>query len=123
MYFTILPVAADDEALIVHPTIIEMHEEAQRQRKKYNKAELKLDEECCQMAQKWANYMATNSKFHHGKNDQIIARGYKSVTLVFRGWMNSGGHRSWILNNKSTKCGWGCQRSKGGTMYWVGVFR
>ena len=123
MYLTILPVADGDEPLTEHPTIIEMHEEAQRQRRRYNRAELKLDEECCRMAQEWANYMVNNGNFHHGKNDQIIARGYKSIKSVFKGWMSSGGHRSWILNNKSTKCGWGCQQSKGGRLYWVGVFR
>ena len=116
---------ASDHAdkLSLHPTIIKMHKEAQRQRKKYNKPSLRLDEECCELAQAWANYMADNKKFHHGKHDQIIARGHKSVKLLFRGWMNSSSHRAWILNSKSTKCGWGCQQSEGGMLYWVGVFR
>ena len=110
--------------LSLHPSIIKMHKEAQKQRKKYNKTEeLKLDEECCQMAQEWANHMAKHGKFHHGKNDQIISRGYKTIKATFRGWMNSSGHKAWILNSKSTKCGWGCQQSKGGKWYRVGVFR
>ena len=123
MLVTVLPVSDDDKELTLHPTIIRMHKEAQRQRKKYNKPSLRLDEECCELAQAWANYMADNKKFHHGKDDQIIARGYKNIKSLFRGWMSSDGHRSWILNNKSTKCGWGCQQSKGGMLYWVGVFR
>ena len=123
MLFTVLPVADDTKTLTSHPTIIEIYKEAQKQRNKYNKSTITLDEECCEMAQRWANHMANNKKFHHGKDDQIIARGYKNVKSVFRGWMNSSRHRAWILNSKSTKCGWGCQRSDGGTWYWVGVFR
>ena len=116
---------ASDHAdkLSLHPTIVRIHEESQKQRKKYNKPELELDEECCKLAQQWANYMADNKKFYHGKHDQIIARGYKNVKATFRGWMNSSSHRVWILNSKSTKCGWGCQKSEGGMLYWVGVFR
>ena len=120
---TALPTADDDyKTLTSHPTIVKMHKEAQRQRNKYNKPAITLDEECCQIAQTWANYMASNKKFHHGKGDQIISRGYKSVKSVFRGWMNSSGHRVWVLSSKSTKCGWGCQKSEGGMLYWVGVF-
>ena len=123
MLVTVLPVADDDTELTLNPTIIRMHKEAQRQRKKYNKPSLRLDEECCELAQAWANYMADNKQFHHGGDEQIIARGYKNIKPLFRGWMNSDSHRTWILNSKFTKCGWGCQQSEGGMLYWVGVFR
>jgi len=38
------------------------------------------------------------------------------------GWMNSSGHREWMLSD-SKLCGWGYQVSSDGTKYWVGVFR
>lgn len=114
---------ADEEKISKRPEIIQMHFLGTKKRTKNKRKPLALDEECCIMAQKWANYMAKTGKFYHGKNDQIISRGYQSTDHAFRSWMNSSGHRYWLLSKQSTKCGWGCQQSKGGTWYWVGVFR
>ena len=114
--------AEDIEKLTENPRIVEMNQIAQEKRLQNGKSELELDEECCQIAQEWANYMAENRKFHHGKKEQIIAYGYRDANAAFRGWMNSRGHRRWMLSN-SKKCGWGCQQSEKGTWYWVGVFR
>ena len=36
MLVTVLPVADDDKTLTLHPTIIRMHKEAEKQRKKYS---------------------------------------------------------------------------------------
>ena len=113
----------DEEKISQRPEILQMHFLGTKKRTKNKRKPLALDEECCKMAQKWANYMAKTGKFHHGKNDQIISRGYQSTDPAFCGWMNSKGHRYWLLSKQSTKCGWGCQQSKGGTWYWVGVFR
>ena len=113
----------DEEKISQRPEILQMHFLGTKKRTKNKRKPLALDEECCKMAQKWANYMAKTGKFHHGKNDQIISRGYQSTDHAFSGWMNSSGHRYWLLSKQSTKCGWGCQQSKGGTWYWVGVFR
>jgi uncharacterized protein YkwD len=115
--------AADQEKISNRPEIIQMHFLGTKKRTKNKRKPLALDEECCIMAQEWANYMAKTGKFHHGKKDQIISRGYQSTDHAFRSWMNSSGHRYWLLSKQSTKCGWGCQQSKGGTWYWVGVFR
>ena len=113
----------DEEKISKRPEIIQMHFLGTKKRTKNKRKPLALDEECCIMAQEWANYMAKTGKFHHGKKDQIISRGYQSTDHAFRSWMNSSGHRYWLLSKQSTKCGWGCQQSKGGTWYWVGVFR
>ena len=113
----------DEEKISQRPEILQMHFLGTKKRTKNKRKPLALDEECCKMAQKWANYMAKTGKFHHGKNDQIISRGYQSTDHAFCGWMNSKGHRYWLLSKQSTKCGWGCQQSKGGTWDWVGVFR
>ena len=122
---SVLAVVDQKEKLVDHPAIIEMHKIANEKRsqcKQCKRPPLELDEECCQVAQEWANYMAENRKFHHGKKEQIIAYGYRDANAAFRGWMNSRGHRRWMLSN-SKKCGWGCQKSAKGTWYWVGVFR
>jgi len=110
---------AEQEKLSAHPTMRAMHQEAIRRR---GGRPIELDEECCQIAQRWANHMARTRSFGHGGGEQIIARGYPTVQACFSGWMNSPGHRSWILR-KSDRCGWGFQRSSGGHCYWVGVFR
>ena len=113
----------DEEKISQRPEILQMHFLGTKKRTKNKRKPLALDQECGKRAQKLANYMAQTGKVHHGKNDQIISRGYQSTDHAFCGWMNSKGHRYWLLSKQSTKCGWGCQQSKGGTWYWVGVFR
>jgi uncharacterized protein YkwD len=105
--------------LAEHPTIVKMHEEALRLR---GGRQIELDEECCRIAQRWANQMARTRYFRHGGGEQIIAQGYPTIKACFAGWMGSSGHRRWVLS-KSDKCGWGFQRSSTGHCYWVGVFR
>ena len=107
------------EKLSEHPTIVQMHQEAVRLR---GGRPIELDEECCRIAQRWANNMARTRSFRHGGGEQIIAQGYRNVKACFAGWMGSSGHRRWVLS-KSDKCGWGFQRSSTGHNYWVGVFR
>jgi len=110
---------ATPELLSEHPTIQQMHEEAVRRR---GGRQIQLCEECCRIAQRWANHMASTRSFGHGGGEQIIAQGYPTVSACFSGWIGSSGHRAWVLSN-STRCGWGFQRSSSGRCYWVGVFR
>jgi len=117
-----IALAEEEQQLRVHPKIVEMNKIAQGLRLHNGKLILELDEGCCRMAQRWANRMANRRKFRHGKDDQIIARGYKNARAAFRAWMKSNGHRRWMLSD-SKKCGWGCQKCKNGKWYWVGVFR
>ena len=126
LFISVLTLAEEKEKLVENPNIMEMHQIANEKRgkcKQCKRPPLELDEECCRMAQDWANHMAKVGKRYHGKNDQIISSGYKDTPTAFSSWMNSSGHKAWILNSKSTKCGWGCQQSKGGRWYRVGVFR
>jgi hypothetical protein len=109
----------EKQKLSEHPTIVEMHQEAVRVR---GGRHIELDEECCRIAQRWANQMARTRSFRHGGGEQIIAQGYRTVKACFAGWMGSSGHRAWVLSN-SDMCGWGFQRSSTGHNYWVGVFR
>lgn len=100
-----------------------MHRECNQLRAKYRKTKLQLDGKKCRLAQEWAAELARTGNFRHGRHDQIIARGYRSTGSAFRGWMNSSGHRAWILRSSNTSAGWGHAISKKGTHYWVGVFR
>lgn len=106
-----------------YPIIKMMHEEAVKVRKENNiNEELVLDEECCKIAQRWANHMAETNSMYHGGGEQIIAMGYDTPQLTMKAWRNSSGHWAW-LGSKSKFCGWGCQKSSNGTWYWAGVFR
>jgi len=112
----------DDGKLSDNPKIAEMHKHAMTLRKKHGLPAQQLDEECCRIAQRWANRMAKDSYMRHGGGEQIIARGYPTVRSCFAGWMNSSGHRQWVLCRR-TCCGWGCQKSKTGQWFYAGVFR
>lgn len=102
--------------------VTEMHNESQRLRKQYNLKPQKLDENCCKIAQKWAEHMAAHHSMYHGGGEQIIAAGYKDVKGAFGGWMASSGHRYWVLSGRDL-AGWGAAKSSTGRWYWVGVFR
>ena len=126
LFVSVLALAEEKEKLVENPNIMEMHQIANEKRgkcKQCKRPPLELDEECCQMAQEWANHMVKVGKRYHGKNDQIISSGYKDTPAAFSAWMNSSGHRAWILTRKCTKAGWGYQVSEKGTKYWGGVFR
>ena len=116
-----MPVAAEKpaERLIEHPMIKRMHQWNAYYR---GGTAPKLDERLCRLAQQHANYMARTGDFNHGQNDQIIAYGTSRVGATFSMWMNSPGHRFWVMSN-SRRCGFGCQISANGTYYWVGCYR
>jgi len=115
--------AAEGETnLANNPKIIAMHRKAQALREKHGAPAQQLDEQCCRVAQRWANRMARDNYMRHGGGEQIIARGYRTVPACFAGWMASSGHRRWLLS-KTELCGWGCQKSKSGQWFYAGVFR
>lgn len=109
-------------SLTSNARIIAMHVEAQSLREKHGLPKQELDESCCRIAQKWANVMAKRNSMFHGGGEQIIARGYPTVRKCFSGWMNSSGHRAWVLSRREL-CGWGCQKSPSGQWFYAGVFR
>lgn len=112
-----------EERLSEHPTIVELHKEAIRVREQAGlRRHYQLDEECCKLAQRHANWMASNHNMSHGPNDQIIAAGYPTVRSAIAGWRSSGPHWSWLAGG-SDRCGFGYQRASNGTCYWAGVFR
>jgi|TARA_R110002051_G_scaffold318728_1_gene401488 uncharacterized protein YkwD len=104
------------------PIALDMHAEAMKHRKQYNLKPQVLDEECCQIAQKWAEQMASQHSMYHGGGENIIAVGYTTPASALRGWMGSSGHRYWVLSSVD-KCGWGAAQSSTGRWYWAGAFR
>ena len=110
------------EVLAVPPVTLKMQQESTRIRKEYNLKPQVLDEECCKIAQDWADYMAKHHYFNHGGGENIIAVGYENVPDAFRGWMSSSGHRYWLLSDADLS-GWGAAKSSTGRWYWAGAFK
>lgn len=119
---TTLSPADEGKRLVEFPIIRSLHEIAQSHRARSGLREQDLDEECCQIAQQHANWMASRNTMAHGPNDQIIAYGYDTPQAALAGWMGSSGHRAWVLSG-SQRAGWGAQQAANGTWYWCGVFR
>ena len=103
-------------------TAVEMNEAATKIRKQHGLSAQHLDQDLVKLADRWAEHLAKTGRLSHGGGEQIIAMGYRSTDSVFKAWMRSSGHRSWILS-RTTKCGWACKRSKSGRLFWVGAFR
>lgn len=122
LYFAVLLFAFETNTKD-YPVIQQMHKEAQTVRESSGiNQHPELDEECCKIAQNWANHMAQTNSMYHGGGEQIIAMGYDTPRMAMSAWRNSSGHWAW-LGSRSDLCGWGCQRSANGTWYWAGVFR
>lgn len=99
-----------------------LHSECQRHRLANGRDAQHLDEECCGIAQRWAEHMAARRSMYHGGGEQIIAYGYATPATTMRVWINSGGHNAWLLSS-TKRAGWGAAQSSSGTWYWAGAFR
>lgn len=120
---TVLFVASTPaEPLTKNAMIQSMHKAATRQRANYRMPAQVLDENLCNIAQRWANNMAARDRMYHGGGEQVVAVGYPNAEACIQGWINSGGHRVWVLG-RNGKCGFGSARSASGRMYYAGVYR
>jgi uncharacterized protein YkwD len=108
--------------LTAEPNVQKLYRASETLRKSYGLSPLVLDKECNEIAQKWAEYLADNYRFHHGGGEQIIAMGYTTPEAAVNGWRCSKGHRFWLLSN-SKRVGFGCKQAKNGVWFWVGVYR
>lgn len=101
------------------------------QRAKYGLAPQRVDQKLTDMAQRWANDMATDHLMSHAAFSQRmqavyanvwagenVAEGASTVPEVMGMWMNSPGHRANILNPKFTAAGAGMATASDGTVYW-----
>ena len=103
-------------------TIRELFEEMNRRRASAGLPAMELDEELCVVSQRWSNYMSRSHAFHHGGGENIIAMGQTTPREAINSWMNSSGHRAFLMGG-SRRVGFGAQRASNGTWYWSGTFR
>jgi hypothetical protein len=113
----LLMAGPDEHSAVVN----ELHAIAQDYRKRSGKAEQQRDAKLDALCQRWAEYMASTGRFHHGGGENIIAYGYRSPHEAMVGWANSPGHNHWLLSNTSY-CGWGYAVAPNGTKYWAWAF-
>ncbi|WP_437202359.1 CAP domain-containing protein [Planctomicrobium sp. SH664] len=105
-----------------NPRIQEMYSASCRFRAQAGMPTQVLDEELCKIAQRWANTMAAQNSMYHGGGEQVIGRGYANGTACVQGWINSPGHRAFVMGG-STRVGFGCQRAANGQWFYAGVYR
>lgn len=129
--FAELIVAAHDGRLLQaepplyeHPTLVAMFEQHNLCRAQNNLAKQPVSPYLTEMAQAHANWMANSGRFEHNYSHgypEIIYWNAQNVESAFVGWMNSGPHRSIILNG-CTHIGYGYAIGANGQTYWCGVF-
>ncbi len=114
--------ATPAEPLTQNATIQALYNAANRHRAQYSLPQQALDENLCQVAQRWAQNMAARDVMYHGGGEQIIAVGYPNAEACMQGWIYSPGHRVWVLSRNGS-VGFGCARSASGRLYYAGVYR
>ena len=124
-------------ALHHHPTLMKMLQTNNELRDGVGLAAQQISPELTKAAQDHALYMARTGNFSHGSNGgsntrakrhgypgrvrENIAMGHSTISAVFRGWRNSGGHWASIIST-ATDVGFGYAVNSRGTAYWVGVY-
>ncbi|WP_437188164.1 CAP domain-containing protein [Planctomicrobium sp. SH668] len=114
--------AAPAQPLTENGNIQAMYAAANRHRAQYSLPPQQLDEQLCQVAQRWANNMAARHSMYHGGGEQIIAMGYANPAACVQGWIYSPAHRVWVLS-RNAKVGFGMAFSSTGQRYYAGVYR
>ena len=122
-FFSVMFLAATPaEPLTQNASIQALYNAANRHRARYGLPVQNLDENLCNVAQNWANNMAARDVMYHGGGEQIIGVGYANADACVQGWINSPGHRVWVLSRNGS-CGFGMARSRSGRLYYAGVYR
>lgn len=99
-------------------------EQTNAQRARYGLHPLEVDISLMKSARRHGIWMARNHSLQHSHGvAENIAMGYTSTPDVMRGWMNSSGHRSNILNRSYRVIGVAAYQTAGGTIYWCQQFR
>ena len=113
-----------EEPLHKHPTLVAMVEQSNSYRSQYGLPAQPVSPHLTELAQAHANWMANTGRFEHNYEHgypEIIYWNAGSVESAFNGWVNSGPHRSIILNG-STHVGFGYAIGANGQTYWCGIF-
>lgn len=82
-----------------------------------------VDDNLTNVAQNWANHMASVGSMYHGGGEQIIAYsgGDRSYDAGFRTWLGSSPHRAWLCS-RGDRCGFGYAIGRNGCAYYAGAF-
>lgn len=115
-------IESDEDPLVENETIVAMFKEMNEQRVRAGLPEMVLDQELCELSQRWSNRMASTGAFHHGGGENVIARGQKTPVAAIGAWLRSPAHRAFLMG-RSTRVGFGAQKGAGGMWYWSGTFR
>lgn len=83
---------------------------------------LTTDPALCTTCQTWSMHLSSTGRFYHGGGEHVIARGQSSAREVVRDWLNSPGHRAWLMSSTSTSVGWGVSTDARGQYTWAGAF-
>lgn len=105
-----------------HPTIARLLELHNQTRARVGLPPLALNQQMCALAQQHANWMASTGAFAHSRLPyrENIAYGQASPEHAVQTWTYSPGHYQNMCSGR--ECGFGYQ-VRGGTGYWVAVFR
>lgn len=105
-----------------HPTVARLLDLHNQTRARVGLPPLALNQQMCGAAQRHANWMASSGAFTHSglPYRENIAHGQSSPEHAVQSWTNSPGHYTNMCSGR--ECGFGYQ-VRGGTGYWVAVFR
>lgn len=105
-----------------HPTVARLLELHNQTRARVGLPPLALNQQMCSSAQRHANWMASSGAFQHSglPYRENIAWGQSSPEHAVQSWTNSPGHYTNMCSGR--ECGFGYQ-VRGGSGYWVAVFR
>jgi uncharacterized protein YkwD len=86
-------------------------------------SEQSVDPQLSNVAQRWAEHMASVGSMYHGAGEQIIAYsgGDTSYEAGFRTWLGSSPHRAWLCS-RGDRCGFGYAMGRNGCAYYAGAF-
>ena len=105
------------------PSLTErLHAVAQSHRERSGLPRQELDPNLNAISQRWAERMASENSMYHGGGENIVAYGTSTPEATIQMWINSPGHRAFVLGGNQ-RAGWGAARAKNGTWYWAGAFR
>lgn len=113
-------------AFIQFPTFAadpaELTAELNAVRAKHGLPPVTTDSSLCATCQSWSVHLAATGRFYHGgQGEHIIAKGQSSAREVIQDWLNSPGHRAYLLS-RNTSVGWGVATGRDGKMVWSGAF-
>lgn len=104
------------------PVQKQLHEIHCRERGLRGLLQQRLDRRLCDLAQRWAETMASRGSMYHSSLgiSENVAYGYGSPESAISAWINSGGHYANLMSGYED-VGFGAAQDSGGTWYWCSL--